>query len=62
LRQLFVTLDIYVKFVCMHFVDTEEKSGAVHFTALDSDVSEPGKQFLNLDMTSVCMFGCLMFS
>jgi len=45
LRQLFVTLDIYVKFVYVHFVDTEEKSGAVHFTALDSDVSEPGKQF-----------------
>ena len=41
--QLFVTHDIYVEFVYVYFVDTEEKAGAVNFTALDSDVSEPGK-------------------
>ena len=41
--QLFVTLDIYVEFVYAYFIDSEEKAGTVNFTALDSDVSEPGK-------------------
>ena len=43
MEQLFVTLGIYVDFVYAYFVDTEEKAGAVNFTALDSDASEPGK-------------------
>ena len=43
LEQLFVTRGIYVEFVCVHFIDTEEGDGAVNFTELDSDYSKPGK-------------------
>jgi hypothetical protein len=32
-----------LEFVLVNFVDTEDGAGAVNFTELDSDYSEPGK-------------------
>ena len=43
MEQLFDVHGIYVDFVYAYFVDTEEGAGAVNFTTLDSDYSEPGK-------------------
>ena len=42
-----------LEFVYVYFVDTEEGDGAVNFTELDSDYSEPGKHVWTFDMTSV---------